>query len=242
MALLEQGLRARRPPRGLPAERAAVLDRDARDLEGRRDHGLGQPDAARRASSTVLLDDSGAKCARHPRAAAGRRGRGRRARDRRSRSSSRPRSSTSSTASPSTARRLERTRDDGTLDLLELVEQHEGEKPTAGGPRSRDDVAFLTYTSGTTGPPKGAMNTHRNVVFNSQRLPRLVRDSATTTSILGVAPLFHITGLIAHVGVGLLTATPLILFYRFDPEVDARADRAPEGDVHGRRRSPSSSR
>ena len=31
-----------------------------------------------------------------------------------------------------------------------------------------DDVAFLTYTSGTTGPPKGAMTTHRNVVFNAQ--------------------------------------------------------------------------
>ena len=56
-----------------------------------------------------------------------------------------------------------------------------------------DDVAFLTYTSGTTGPPKGAMNTHRNVVFNAQS------DSNKTgltpaDVVLGVAPLFHITG------------------------------------------------
>ena len=28
-----------------------------------------------------------------------------------------------------------------------------------------DDVAFMVYTSGTTGEPKAAMNTHRNVVF-----------------------------------------------------------------------------
>ena len=45
-----------------------------------------------------------------------------------------------------------------------------------------DDVAFLTYTSGTTGPPKGAMNTHRNVVFNSAGLPRLDVARRPTTS------------------------------------------------------------
>ena len=40
-------------------------------------------------------------------------------------------------------------------------------------PSAADDVAFLTYTSGTTGVPKGAMNTHRNVVFTAHGLPRL---------------------------------------------------------------------
>ena len=65
------------------------------------------------------------------------------------------------------AKACERTRAEGTHDLLELVREHEGQRPdpVAFGP---DDVAFLTYTSGTTGPPKGAMNTHGNVVFNSQ--------------------------------------------------------------------------
>ena len=61
---------------------------------------------------------------------------------------------------------------EGTHDLLELARAHDGETPAPVdlGP---DDVAFLTYTSGTTGPPKGAMNTHRNVVFNAQVVPRL---------------------------------------------------------------------
>ena len=58
-----------------------------------------------------------------------------------------------------------------------------------------DDVAFLTYTSGTTGPPKGAMNTHRNVVFNAQTLPRLDRARRRGTWSSACAPLFHITGL-----------------------------------------------
>ncbi|MGH3195231.1 MAG: class I adenylate-forming enzyme family protein, partial [Streptosporangiaceae bacterium] len=80
------------------------------------------------------------------------------------------------------------------------------------------DTAFLTYTSGTTGPPKGAMNTHGNVVFNSQAYRhwcRLGPDDA----VLGVAPLFHITGLIAGVTLALLLGAPLVLTYRFEPSV-----------------------
>ena len=46
----------------------------------------------------------------------------------------------------------ERATPEGTVDLLELVERFRGQKPPSVeyGP---DDIAFLTYTSGTTGPP-----------------------------------------------------------------------------------------
>src|SRR4051794_37946857 len=59
---------------------------------------------------------------------------------------------------------VQRVRADGTEDLVELSRRHQGRRPEAVT-LTPDDVAFLTYTSGTTGTPKGAMNTHRNVVF-----------------------------------------------------------------------------
>jgi long-chain acyl-CoA synthetase len=110
-----------------------------------------------------------------------------------------------------------RERDPDTLDLLELARRHAGERPPAPT-LGLDDVAFLTYTSGTTGPPKGAMNTHRNVVFTAQAYRDWIGLDEHDV-VLGVAPLFHITGLIGHLAAGVLTGMPIVLSYRFDPEV-----------------------
>jgi long-chain acyl-CoA synthetase len=103
----------------------------------------------------------------------------------------------------------------GSTDFVELADRHRGEKPERR-PLSAEDVAFLTYTSGTTGPPKGAMNTHRNVVFNSQAYRDWMSLTADDVD-LAVAPLFHITGLIAALTASLLVPMPIILGYRFDP-------------------------
>src|SRR3954468_10521271 len=112
---------------------------------------------------------------------------------------------------------LARGRPQGTTDLLEFIEVHRGQAPPDAhlGP---DDVAFLTYTSGTTGVPKGAMNTHRNVVFTAE----VYRDwthAGRDGPIFGIAPLFHITGLIGHIAVSMLVPAPLVLAYRFEPQV-----------------------
>ncbi len=104
---------------------------------------------------------------------------------------------------------------DETLDMLELLAQFDGAY-VEFATLTPQDVAFLTYTSGTTGRPKGAMNTHANVVFNAtvyQRWMRLTSDDV----VIGVAPFFHITGLIAHLAVAALAGMPIIMFYRFDP-------------------------
>ena len=112
---------------------------------------------------------------------------------------------------------IERAPSAATLDMAELLQRHAGQKPPAIT-LGADDIAFLTYTSGTTGPPKGAMTTHRNVVFNA----RTYRDwigLGPGDVVLGVAPLFHITGLVGHIAIALLVGAPLVLMYRLDPRL-----------------------
>jgi long-chain acyl-CoA synthetase len=106
------------------------------------------------------------------------------------------------------------------MDLLAVMAEHIGQRPVpieiAG-----HDVAFMVYTSGTTGEPKAALNTHRNVVFATTVYERWI-GFGNADAILGLAPLFHVTGLIGHVTLSLLTGSPLVLFYRFDPEEACR--------------------
>jgi long-chain acyl-CoA synthetase len=111
----------------------------------------------------------------------------------------------------------QRHRDPETLDLIELIDAHRGVEPLDRLPLTRDDIAFLTYTSGTTGPSKGAMNSHGNVVFNAQTYREwfgLTDDDV----VFGLAPLFHITGLIGHLAVAMLVGMPVVMTYRFDPD------------------------
>jgi long-chain acyl-CoA synthetase len=113
---------------------------------------------------------------------------------------------------------------EGAYDMTGLIERFRGRTP-APVSFTPADTAFLTYTSGTTGPPKGAMNTHGNVVFNSQAYRHWCRLGPDDV-VLGVAPLFHITGLIAGVTTSLLLGAPLVLFYRFEPSVATETIRA----------------
>jgi long-chain acyl-CoA synthetase len=110
---------------------------------------------------------------------------------------------------------IERIETPGTTDLLDLCGRHRGATPPPV-PTRPGDLAFLTYTSGTTGPPKGAMTTHASLVFNA----RTYRDWIGVDGddvLLGAAPLFHITGLVGHVALAVLTGAPLVLMYRLDP-------------------------
>jgi long-chain acyl-CoA synthetase len=112
----------------------------------------------------------------------------------------------------------------GTLEFGDLIAANRGKKP-AGDPKyGKDDVALIVYTSGTTGVPKGAMNTHGNLGFTAQ----VYRDWMSEDEggpVYGLAPLFHITGLIGHIALAQINAAPLGLTYRFDPAVTLEAFR-----------------
>ena len=53
------------------------------------------------------------------------------------------------------------------------------------------DLAVLQYTGGTTGLPKGAMLTHRNVVSNACQCEAWLWKRDATMGLIGVLPLFH---------------------------------------------------
>jgi long-chain acyl-CoA synthetase len=69
-------------------------------------------------------------------------------------------------------------------------------------PRDGNDLAWLFYTSGTTGRPKGAMLTHRVLAQASFAYLTEVDAAAPGDSILHAAPMSHGSGLymMAHVG------------------------------------------
>jgi long-chain acyl-CoA synthetase len=54
-----------------------------------------------------------------------------------------------------------------------------------------EEVAVLQYTGGTTGLPKGAMLTHRNVVVNAVMCDAWLWKKDPSMGIVGVLPLFH---------------------------------------------------
>ena len=78
-----------------------------------------------------------------------------------------------------------------------------------------DEVAFIMYTSGTTGLPKGAMLTHGNIFWNSINV--CFGEDTMTTTTLTCAPLFHIGGLNVTTLLSLAKGVEVVLLRSFEP-------------------------
>lgn len=91
-------------------------------------------------------------------------------------------------------------------------------RPSAAPRPLADDLAVLLYTSGTTGVPKGAMLTHRNLVFNA-RICVEHFALGLSSRIFGLAPMFHVTGFEVQMVSAFAAGASQVLTYRFQPAV-----------------------
>ena len=82
---------------------------------------------------------------------------------------------------------------------------------------AHEDIALLQYTGGTTGVPKGAILTHRNLVANAVQsrawVPMLTVGGETFYAVL---PMFHAYGLTLCLTTAVLMRATVVLFPKFD--------------------------
>jgi long-chain acyl-CoA synthetase len=79
-----------------------------------------------------------------------------------------------------------------------------------------EDLAVLQYTGGTTGTPKGAMLTHKNLVSNALAFAAWIRGVESEETFLTVLPLFHIYGLTTSLTVPISLAAKMVFLPKFD--------------------------
>jgi long-chain acyl-CoA synthetase len=105
--------------------------------------------------------------------------------------------------------------DAGVYAFSRLVRVHQPIPPSSEE-RAWENMAALPYSSGTTGLPRGAMLTHKNLVCNAYQSIATARITCEDRMLVFL-PLYHIYGIML-LGCAALTGACLVLMERFEPE------------------------
>ena len=114
-----------------------------------------------------------------------------------------------------------------------LVAKHDNERALPIVDIAPDDIASIYYTSGTTGKPKGAINSHRNICTNQisgiycrvRTEYRYGREPVMPTDQMGQlisAPLFHVTGSLAMLCGSTIAGSKIVFMYKWDADTAIR--------------------
>lgn len=122
-----------------------------------------------------------------------------------------------------------------TIETLDAAGEGSAPDDWAGAPdsfptvsRDRDDPAVLLYSSGTTGQPKGALQTHGSLLSNVRTLVG-AWEFTPADRLLHALPVYHAHGLFVGVGCTLMSGASMVYLPRFD--VDDVIDHLPDCTV-----------
>ena len=104
--------------------------------------------------------------------------------------------------------------DERILNYTDLIERRGQPLPVEIDP---EDLAVLQYTGGTTGRPKGAMLSHRNLVTNRIQCEMILPNVRQGEEIfLCVLPFFHVFAMTVLMNLGISLGAKLVLLPRFE--------------------------
>ena len=97
----------------------------------------------------------------------------------------------------------------GAIDFLSIMKKY-GANPKLVAVKP-DELALLQYTGGTTGVPKGAMITHRNLIANAAQCEVVLPIHRGIDINVTALPLFHIFGMTCAMNASVLTGTTMLM-------------------------------
>ena len=86
------------------------------------------------------------------------------------------------------------------------------ESPSIG----EEDLAVILYTSGTTGKPKGAMLSHRNLASNTASMSQLT-EFTEEDRVIAVLPMFHVFCIATCINIPIACGASIVIVPKFSP-------------------------